>query len=68
MESKILQKLKRNGPTDFMILRSDFPYTHEFVVSYNNLLKLELIKEKQVNTNTIIQLTLEGVEASHNGI
>lgn len=68
MENKILQKLSKRGPIDFMILRSDLPFTSEFSASYDNLLKLNLIEEKRVNKDTIIQLTLEGVEASHKGI
>ena len=68
MENKILQRLSKRGPTDFMILRPDLPYTSEFPGSYKNLLKLKLIEEKQVDKNTIVQLTLDGVEASHKGI
>ena len=68
MENKILQKLSKRGPTDFMVLRPDFPYTSEFPASYKNLLKLNLIEEKRVDNDTIVQLTLDGVEAAHKGI
>lgn len=68
MENKILRKLSKKGPTDFMILRAELPFTSEVPSSYNNLLKLNLIEEKRSEKDIIIQLTLEGVEASHKGI
>lgn len=68
MENKILQRLSKRGPTDFMVLRPDFPFKSEFSASYKNLLKLKLIEEKRVDKDTIVQLTLDGTEASHKGI
>ena len=68
MEKQILERLSKRGSTDFMIFRTDFPMTGEFKPAFENLKRLDLIENELENNKTLVTLTLDGIDATKNGL